>query len=136
MLLPHGEVLMNQLPCSSCTALCCGPVPIFEARLEQTREHLRALSIEERERLASQQRGEFDCGFLDKDNYRCTIYPLRPYVCEAFGHVKGMVCPQIDRLVQIIPAMTEEARLKEEMLSPIAATSDCWNWKRMDFVND
>jgi len=65
--------------------MCCGPVPIPAARLPKIREHLNALPAEERRRLAKQERGELDCGFLDKDNYRCTIYPVRPWVCEAFG---------------------------------------------------
>src|SRR5262252_849047 len=72
----------EQLPCASCTAMCCGPVPISESRVQQIHEHLRTMPAEERQRLAKQERGELDCHFLDKENYRCAIYPVRPWVCE------------------------------------------------------
>jgi Fe-S-cluster containining protein len=124
---------VEQLPCSSCTAMCCGPVPISEARLQLIREHLRAMPGEERRRLAHQERGDLDCGFLDKDNYHCTIYPMRPWVCEAFGRVEGMVCPKVDRLIQIIPSVTQDEQLEKEIATPIVSSSDRWNWKRMDF---
>ena len=124
---------INHLPCSSCTAMCCGPVSISEARLQKIREHLGTIPAEERKRLAKQKRGELDCGFLDKENYRCTIYPVRPWVCEAFGRVEGMQCPKVDQLVQIIPAIVAERKMIEEATTPIAASSDRSNWKIMDF---
>jgi Fe-S-cluster containining protein len=126
-------MMVEQLPCSSCTAMCCGPVPISEARLQGIRDHLNALPAGERKRLGKQERGYLDCGFLDKDNYHCMIYPMRPFVCEAFGRVADMACPKVGKLVQIIPLMTENAKLAEEAATPIAASSDRWNWKRMDF---
>ena len=91
------------------------------------------MPAEERRRLAKQERGELDCGFLDKDNYRCTIYPVRPWVCEAFGRVDGLVCPKVDKLVQIIPPMVEKEQIEKEIATPIVASSDRWNWKTMDF---
>jgi hypothetical protein len=127
-------MIVEQLPCSSCTAMCCGPVPISEARLGKIYKHLSAMPAEERGRLAKQERGYLDCGFLDKENYRCTIYPIRPWVCEAFGRVEKMVCPKVERLVQIIPPIVEKAKMQVEAATPIVATSDRWNWKRMDFV--
>jgi Fe-S-cluster containining protein len=127
------ELAFEQLPCSSCTAICCGPVPINAARFDKIRDHLHALSAEERRRLGNQERGELDCHFLDKANYRCTIYPVRPWVCEAFGRVEGMQCPKVDKLVQIIPRMLEKEQFKAETATPIVASSDRWNWKRMEF---
>jgi Fe-S-cluster containining protein len=124
---------IEHLPCSSCTALCCGPVPISEAKLPLIREHLRALPGEERRRLGRQKREYLDCGFLDKDNHRCTIYQMRPWVCEAFGRVEDMMCPKVDRLVQIIPAMTADEQMRKETATPIVASSDQWNWSRLDF---
>ena len=125
--------MVEQLPCSSCTAMCCGPVPIYEGRLQQIHEHLRAMPESERRRLAKQDRDELDCGFLDKDTYRCTIYPARPWVCEVFGRVAGLECPKVSGLVQPIPAIVEERQFEEESATPIVASSDRWNWKKMDF---
>lgn len=124
---------VERLPCASCTAMCCGPVPISRARLQMVYEHLRTIPQEERRRLAKQKRGDLDCGFLDKDNYRCTIYPVRPWVCEAFGRVEGMQCPKVDQLVQIIPSIVADAQMREEASTPIVASSDRWNWKKMGF---
>jgi len=91
------------------------------------------MPAEERKRLARQQRGELDCGFLDKDSHRCTIYPHRPLVCELFGRVEGMECPKVGRLVQIIPSIFEKQMMQHETVTPIVATSDHWNWRTMDF---
>jgi Fe-S-cluster containining protein len=126
--------MVERLPCASCTAMCCGPVPISGARFTRIIEHLRGtVSAGERKRLAIQERGELDCRFLDKESYRCTIYPIRPWVCEAFGRVEGMQCPKVSGLVQIIPSIIADTKMEQEASTPIVATSDRWNWKMMDF---
>jgi Fe-S-cluster containining protein len=126
-------VTREQLPCSSCTAMCCGPVTITEAHLQSIHEHLLTMPARERRRLARQERGELDCGFLDKETYTCTIYPVRPFVCEAFGHVRGMECPKAGGLVQIMPHTVEMQRMTEEIATPVVALSDRWSWTRMRF---
>lgn len=125
--------MIEQLPCASCTALCCGPVQITIERLWKIREHLRTLPMAGRKRLARQRRGELDCCFVDRDNYRCTIYPVRPWVCEAFGRTEGLECPKLGRLVQILPCILVDTKAKEEMNTPIAGISNDWNWRTMEF---
>jgi uncharacterized protein len=126
-------MIVEHLPCSSCTAMCCGPVPITESRLEKIRDYLHTMTAEERKRLANQQRDYLTCGFLDVETHLCTIYPVRPWVCEAFGRVSGLECPKVDRLVQIIPDIISDAKLAQESATPTVASSDDWNWRRMSF---
>jgi Fe-S-cluster containining protein len=125
--------MIEQLPCASCTALCCGPVQIAQARLQKIREHLRDMPSRERKRLARQERGFLDCGFLDKETHRCTIYPVRPWVCEVFGHTKGLECPKVGKLVQILPVFIVDTKAKEEMETEIVAISNTWDWRKMEF---
>jgi Fe-S-cluster containining protein len=113
--------------------MCCGPVPITASQRRKILGHLRSLPPEERLRLHLQHRGDLNCGFLDTATYRCTIYPVRPFVCEAFGRVEDLECPKIGRLVQIIPAIIAEDRLRRETAEPAIAASIQWNWKKMDF---
>jgi Fe-S-cluster containining protein len=140
--------MIEQLPCRSCTAKCCGPVAITRARFGMIREHLRNMPHAERERLAKQKRGDLDCGFIDKADHRCTIYPVRPWVCEVFGRTEGMVCPQVGHLVQIMPAFLVDQGFAREGVDDYTAVegliecrgnekpagmSDRWNWREMDF---
>jgi hypothetical protein len=114
--------------------MCCGPVSITPPRLVKIREHLRTMPAAERKRLAKQKRDELDCGFVDKNTYRCTIYPVRPWVCEAFGRTEGLVCPKLGRLVQILPAILVDTGAEKELQSGVVGISNCWDWRKMDFV--
>jgi Fe-S-cluster containining protein len=33
-----------------------------------------------------------DCPFLNS-NKKCSVYPVRPFICRLYGHVKGLDCP-------------------------------------------
>ena len=116
------------LPCASCTALCCGPVALSRARIEKIRAYVELMPKAERRRLAAQKRGDLDCGFLDKEHNRCAIYPVRPWVCEAFGRVEGMRCPKVSGLVQIIPQFLADTKFEEEYESGVAGNSDRFDW--------
>lgn len=141
--------MIEQLPCGSCTALCCGPVAITRKRFEKIRAYLHFMPTAERKRLAKQKRGDLDCRFVDKENHRCTIYPVRPWICEAFGRTEGMVCPKVGHLVQIMPSfLVQQGFMREEVTEYAvvgnglmefqapekpAGISDRWNWKTMQF---
>lgn len=85
----------------------------------------------ERKRLSKQRRGPLDCGFLDIENHRCAIYPVRPWVCEAFGRVKGMQCPKVSGLVQIIPEFMQDAMFRAEYESGTALFSKNFDWREV-----
>jgi len=141
--------VIEQLPCASCTALCCGPVAITAARLELIREHLRSMPHDERKRLAKQKRETIDCGFLDKEKHQCAIYPVRPWLCEIFGRAEGLPCPKVGHLVQIMPAFLVDRGFEREGVvgytavgdglietrghQPPAGLSNQWDWRTLSF---
>ncbi len=140
--------MIEQLPCSHCKALCCGSVAITKKRLKLIREYVRRMPITERERLAKQKRGELDCRFIDKVSHRCAIYPVRPWICEAFGRTEGMECPVVGHLVQIMPAFLVDQGFEKEGVVSYSAKQgliECranekpaghstqWDWRSMDF---
>jgi Fe-S-cluster containining protein len=120
--------MIEQLPCSACTGLCCGPVGLSEARMDKIRAHVKTMPRRERRRLAVQRRDALDCGFLDMESHTCAIYPVRPFVCEAFGRVQGMVCPVVGHLVRIMPAFEEETRRSAAIEEGIETISNAVDW--------
>ena len=122
--------MIESLPCSSCSALCCGPVQISASRMAKILVFVKAMSPAERERLAKQKRRPIDCGFLDMENHRCAIYPVRLWICEAFGRVKGMQCPKLSGLVQIMPPFLEETGFSAEYESGIVGNSSEIDWRK------
>jgi len=110
-------------------------VPLTAERMGKITNFAKAMPPAERDRLAAQRRGELDCGFLDKDSYRCAIYPVRPWVCEAFGRVEGLTCPKVGRLVQIVPAFLNELRLEKEGPAQSVATSAGFKWRTIEFCD-
>ena len=123
--------LNKSFPCSSCTALCCGPVALSRDRLEKIFAYLRTMPKAERKRLAKQKRDSLDCGFLDKANHRCSIYPVRPWVCETFGRVKGMKCPMTLFPVAAMPEFIEETEFAAEYKSGEVGDSSHFNWSKL-----
>jgi len=124
-------ITANTLPCSSCTALCCGPVPLSRDRLEKIKAYVQTMPKAERKRLAAQKRGQVDCRFLDKANYRCAIYPVRPWLCEAFGRVERMRCPKTVGLVEAIPPFLEDAGFTGEYGSETVGNSGQFDWLKL-----
>ena len=99
--------------------------------MEKICRYIQTLDVEERNRLARQRRGELDCAFLDKENNRCAIYPVRPWICEAFGRVEGMRCPKMSGLVQIIPKFLEDASLAKEYETGVVGSSANFDWRKI-----
>lgn len=96
--------------------------------MEKIHSFVQAMPRTERKRLAAQKRNSIDCKFLDKEHSRCAIYPVRPWICEAFGRVKGMQCFKMDGLVEIIPSFLEETNLAAEYESGIVIDSSHFDW--------
>ena len=103
-------------------------MPLSCDRLEKIKAYVQKMPKAERKRLAAQKRGPVDCRFLDKANYRCAIYPVRPWLCEAFGRVERMQCPKTVGLVEIIPPFLEDAQFSVEYESEIAGNSSQFDW--------
>ena len=120
---------MNEsFPCSTCKALCCGPVELSRDRMEKICAYLTTMPKTERKRLARQKRSVLDCRFLDKKNHRCAIYPVRPWICEAFGKVETMPCPMLSGPVQAMPLFLEDEGFKAEYASGKVGDSSRFDW--------
>jgi Fe-S-cluster containining protein len=98
--------------------------------MEKILAFVRAMPQVERERLAKQKRRPIDCGFLDMESSRCAIYSVRPWICEAFGRVKGMQCPKLSGLVQILPPFLEDTGEDAEYESGIVGNSSEIDWRK------
>jgi len=121
-------ITTKSFPCSTCDALCCGPVPLSRDRLEKIKAYIQAMPKDEQKRLAAQKRSKVDCKFLDMKHYRCAIYPVRPWLCEAFGRVERMRCSEVSGLIEVIPPFLEEAQFLVEYESEPAGDSSQFNW--------
>jgi Fe-S-cluster containining protein len=121
-------ITIRSFPCSTCDALCCGPVPLSSDRLEKIKAYVQTMPKAEQKRLAAQKRSKIDCKFLDKEHHRCAIYPVRPWICEAFGRVERMPCPKVSGVVEVIPSFLEEAQFSVEYESKVVEDSSQFNW--------
>ena len=97
-----------------CTAKCCGPIPVSEGRWAKIQTYLETVPEAEKARLRAQKRGKLDCGFLDMETYRCGIYPVRPWVCWAFGRVERARCPMVTEIKNPIPKLMQRIGFEDE----------------------
>lgn len=69
--------------CSKC-GQCCGLfIPITKQEVKLIKEYVTEHNIKPVNRETSKG-FEAHCCFLDKDNHKCLIYEVRPYVCRNF----------------------------------------------------
>lgn len=119
-------------PCSSCTGVCCGTVPLSRARLDAILDYLKALPPAEQQRLADQKRSVLHCGFLDMETYQCSVYPVRPVVCKLYGSVPGMCCPKVGKLVQIVPEYIADDRMRREYTGGVIVLKSAnFDWREV-----
>ena len=69
--------------CSRCGS-CCGLfIPFTDNDVQRIKKYVRKHNIQPQDR--NTENGFLSqCCFLDRENNRCTIYPVRPYVCSDF----------------------------------------------------
>jgi uncharacterized protein len=94
----------ESLPCASCPAKCCGPIPLSTSRVEVISQHLNSMSKERIQQLKGQYRGPLTCRFVDTSDHSCAIYPVRPELCRNFGHFDKLICPVVGHIVD--PVLT------------------------------
>lgn len=99
-------VLALELPpmrCEKGCGECCGPVPVTRKKLEQVRAYCAEHGI------TPQPQG-LRCPLYLRS--QCAIYPIRPRVCQAYGHSERLGCSRgHDRLVD------DEAQLMRWVLA-------------------
>ena len=127
----------SPFPCSSCTALCCGPVQLNRPMLDKIVSHLMTLPLEERQRLSKQSRTELDCRFLDMETHSCSIYPVRPKVCQWYGSVPSrdgspaMICPKLGHVVNPYPQILIDIEMLDFIKHEYVARSNEFDWRQV-----
>jgi Fe-S-cluster containining protein len=82
---------LPSIPCDSCKAICCGPVPVTKKELIEIKKGIKR-NPEKYKELMKQQQYFGNCIFLNLDTYKCEIYSFRPSICKAYGNYKNLPC--------------------------------------------
>lgn len=77
--------VLPALGCPEGCGQCCGPVPVTASELSRVRAYVRQHGLTPGEKTGR-------CPLYD--GQRCTVYPVRPLLCQVFGHTKGLPCPK------------------------------------------
>lgn len=77
--------ILPPIPCPPDCGDCCGIVPV------STLEWLAVAAYARNHGITAREQG-LSCPFLHDG--RCAVHPVRPVLCRAFGHVRGMTCPK------------------------------------------
>lgn len=99
---------------------CCGPVPASPEELAAIRQYVTEHGIVPRSQ-------GLRCPFFD--GARCSIYPVRPTLCQAFGHTDKLRCHrghgdralQDQKLVRILRRQGRRHELLHSLLRKGAA---------------
>jgi hypothetical protein len=81
--LPVVADVFPPMRCDDGCGECCGPVPVTQEELERVAKYV------EKHNLPVLDQG-LTCPFFQKG--RCAVHEVRPFACQAFGHVEGMSC--------------------------------------------
>lgn len=87
------EKIYSQIPKSTCPdgcGACCGPVFPSLAELRNIKDWSAEHHVEFRDFLDVDSEGF--CPYLGK-NKKCTIYPVRPFLCRILGASTELPCP-------------------------------------------
>jgi Fe-S-cluster containining protein len=97
-----------QIECKGC-AECCGPTLWSDIEYLYIKDYLHKHNMIEKKyddkflsSFLSLKLENLTCPYLvDK---KCSIYPVRPFICRIFGTTKGLKCPQVN----IPPLLSDE----------------------------
>lgn len=81
------QKIYEQIPQSTCPdncGKCCGPVYPSRAEIRNIELWCRVKNIEFKNQFGVES--GVDCPYLKE--YRCSIYPVRPFMCRTFGVVE------------------------------------------------
>ena len=70
--------------CSKCGS-CCGLfIPFTDEELQLIKDYVKVNKIKPTNRIINGNQLIAQCCFYDRENKKCNIYPVRPYVCKDF----------------------------------------------------
>lgn len=87
----------RRLVCRNCGE-CCGIIPVTRDEWRTIKGAVAGMPQAEQSRLSSQRRPRLTCPFRDTENRRCSIYRVRPLICQMQGFYAGLECPNASEL--------------------------------------
>ena len=75
--------MIPQMQCDSGCGRCCGPAPVTKGELAAIRRYIAVKNI------TPVAQGVTCPLYIDGN---CSVYPVRPFICKAFGHVPKLKC--------------------------------------------
>lgn len=115
--------------CQNCGD-CCGPIPVSKDELHDIIEAIRHMSPEERSRLKNQKRDKFTCPLRDIEKKRCSVYGVRPKVCQLFGQVERLRCPH--NLGASVMSKVQESMELKGIREPVGVLGMDIGWKEIE----
>lgn len=119
------SVFQKHHECSRCGRCCVesDPIGVLGSEVLNIARHLGLTAAEFRAKYISGRIGSWllinkvegaPCPFLDGEpgSYRCTIYPVRPYVCQAFPFLSHITIEQ-----SVLPLVAVNEEMCPNMLS-------------------
>ncbi len=109
---------------------CCGPVPVTETEFRRVEHYAKEHGIVPVEHKTA------TCPMYQ--NGRCAVYPVRPLICQVFGHAPDLPCSRgynrnirqrdVDR---VLDANGEPTRLLHELIPGFAKRAESWSAGRL-----
>jgi Fe-S-cluster containining protein len=76
-----------EMRCDEGCGACCGPVPVTLDEITRIKRYMIRNDV-----VPTKRDDPLTCPLFDGKG--CTVHPVRPFICKAFGHVRGMRCPR------------------------------------------
>ncbi len=80
-----------------CHADCCGVLPVSPEFWEKWRFRAQ-VPVDRIVRVKGFMfihTSDLRCVFLDRESFKCVIYPARPKICRVYGHLEDLPCPYL-----------------------------------------
>ena len=124
------------MPCSTCTAACCGPVPVTVTERDEILAAVAVMAPDRRKRLASQGRPKTTCPMVDMDTRQCSVWDARPGVCRLYGYANGLQCPHRPVGQVIAAAVVRDVLADWKENGPVAILGVTLGWAQLAERNE
>ncbi len=124
------------MPCATCTAECCGPVPLTASERDDIFTGVAQMTQERRARLASQERPKTTCPMVDMETHQCSTWEHRPGVCRLYGYANGLQCPYHPVGQVIAAAAVRDVLADWKANGPVAVLGVTLGWAQLAERNE